>query len=113
MVGVLGDKATAEELKREIGEYLRTELLLELSQEKTKITNLGDDRAKFLGVEFHVPKPRESKVITRHTTEGRRVVVRVNHTRVYFSAPMREIFKDLRKVGFIKNDQGAPGAISK
>ena len=113
VVGVLGNKATAEKLKREIGEYLRTELLLELSQEKTKITNLGDDRAKFLGVEFHIPKPKESKVITRRTAGGRRVAARVNHTRMYFNAPMKEIFLDLRKAGFTKNDQGAPGAISK
>ena len=113
VVGVLGDKATANKLKREISEYLRTELLLELSQEKTKVTNLSDDRAKFLGVEFHIPKPKESKVVKRRMSNGRKVAARVNHTRVYFKAPMREIFLDLRKAGFTKNDKGVPGSISK
>lgn len=113
VVGVLGNRATADKLKTEIGEYLRTELHLELSQEKTKITNLGNDRAKFLGVEFHIPSPKESKVVTRQMSDGRRVAARVNHTRVYLNAPMKEIFLDLRKAGFTKNDKGAPGAISK
>lgn len=113
VVGVLGDKATANKLKREISEFVRTELLLELSQEKTKVTNLSDDRAKFLGVEFHIPKPKESKVVTRLTSNGRRVAARVNHTRVYFKAPMRDIFLDLRKEGFTKNDRGTPGSVNK
>lgn len=113
VVGVLGDKATTNKLKEEISEYLRTELLLELSQEKTKVTNLSDDRAKFLGVEFHIPKPKESKVVTRRMSDGRKVAARVKHTRVYFKAPMGEIFLDLRRAGFTKNDKGAPGAISK
>ena len=45
--------------------------------------------------------------------DGRKVAARVNHTRVYFKAPMGEIFLDLRRAGFTKNDKGAPGAISK
>lgn len=110
---MLGDRATADNLKREIGEYLKTELLLELSHEKTKITNLGDDRAKFLGVEFHIPNPKESKVVTRQMSDGRRVAARVNHTRVFFTAPMGDIYSDLRKAGFTKNNKGTPRAMCK
>lgn len=61
----MGAKETADSLKQEIDMFLKTDLKLELSQDKTKITNLGKDRAKFLGVEFYVPKPDESKVVTR------------------------------------------------
>ena len=42
----------ASKIKTEIMEFLRNKLKLTLSQEKTKITHLGNDRARFLGFRF-------------------------------------------------------------
>lgn len=103
----------AERLKAEIGNYLQDTLKLEMSEEKTKITNLSVDRAHFLGVEIHVPNPRESKLVTRNMMDGRKIVARVNHTRMYFQAPIREIYKDLLKAGFVKDEEGTPSALTK
>lgn len=113
MVGIIGEKDFAETLKLGIGEFLKKELSLDLSEEKTKITNLGSERARFLGVEFHIPNPRESKLITRNMADGRKIVSRVNHVRIFFKAPMKEIYADLQKAGFCKDDKGTPGAINK
>lgn len=97
----------------EIGEFLKNELSLDLNLDKTKVTNLGDERAKFLGVEFHVPNPSEAKVVTRNMADGRKIVSRVNHVRIYFKAPMKEIYSKLLQAGFCKDEKGTPSAITK
>ena len=50
----IGSKAEAETIKHEIKEWLETHLSLELSEEKTLITNAKQERARFLGYEIGV-----------------------------------------------------------
>lgn len=49
VLGLIGTKAEAEEIKRQLGEFLQGTLKLELSQEKTLITNATSEAARFLG----------------------------------------------------------------
>ncbi len=49
IVGVVGKYDFTQNLKELIAKFLEEELKLSLSQEKTKITHLGKDRANFLG----------------------------------------------------------------
>src|SRR5437660_5131500 len=51
-LGFSGPKAEAEEIKRDIRDFLRDTLKLELSEEKTLITHLRTGAAKFLGYEI-------------------------------------------------------------
>ncbi len=51
-LGFSGPKAEAEEIKREIKDFLQETLKLELSEEKTLITHIRTDAAKFLGYEI-------------------------------------------------------------
>lgn len=51
LVGIIGSKADADALKTWLTEYLRTELQLELSAEKTLITNVKE-RVRFLGYDI-------------------------------------------------------------
>src|SRR5437879_6621354 len=51
-LGFSGPKAEAEEIKREIRDFLRDTLKLELSEEKTLITHTRTRAAKFLGYEI-------------------------------------------------------------
>lgn len=53
LLGFIGPKREAEEIKQKIAAYLRDELKLELNQDKTLITHARDGRAKFLGYEVH------------------------------------------------------------
>lgn len=55
IIGILGSKEDAKSLKSKITEYLQNSLKLELSEEKTLITN-SSDKAKFLGYEIYVRK---------------------------------------------------------
>lgn len=113
IIGIVGERSVAENLKFEVGEFLKDALKLEMSEEKTKITNLSTDRARFVGVDIHIPNPREAKLVTRNMKDGRKIVTRVNHTRMYFEAPIKSIFKDLHEAGFTKDEKGTPSAITK
>ncbi|HLW02983.1 MAG TPA: reverse transcriptase/maturase family protein, partial [Ktedonobacterales bacterium] len=51
LLGFVGSKAEAEEIKEGIGTFLRDHLKLEQSQEKTLVTHARTQRARFLGYE--------------------------------------------------------------
>lgn len=53
LLGFVGPKAEAEEIKAKLTMFLRDELKLELSAEKTLITHATQERARFLGYEIH------------------------------------------------------------
>jgi hypothetical protein len=52
MIGVIGPRSEALEIKRRIGEFLQETLKLKLSEEKTLVTDAGRKPAKFLGYEI-------------------------------------------------------------
>jgi len=54
LLGYTGPKAEAENIKQRIATFLRDELKLTLSDEKTLITHARDEKARFLGYEVHV-----------------------------------------------------------
>jgi group II intron reverse transcriptase/maturase len=54
LLGFAGPKAEAEEIKQRLAAFLRDELRLELSPEKTLITHARTQRARFLGYEISV-----------------------------------------------------------
>jgi hypothetical protein len=68
LLGFTGPKAEAEEIKQRMAEFLRDELKLELSEEKTLITHARTQAARFLGYEI-TTQQNSSKI-----TGGRRVV---------------------------------------
>ena len=54
LLGFIGPKSEAEEIKRKLEAFLREQLKLELSQTKTLITHARTERARFLGYEIQV-----------------------------------------------------------
>jgi hypothetical protein len=54
LLGFTGPKAEAEEVKQRLAQFLREELKLELSQEKTLITHARTGAARFLGYDITV-----------------------------------------------------------
>ncbi|MBP3038770.1 hypothetical protein J9303_04525 [Bacillaceae bacterium Marseille-Q3522] len=53
VIGVIGSKELTKQIKKEVGEFLTTELKLSLSEEKTLITNFKNP-VKFLGYEMYI-----------------------------------------------------------
>lgn len=51
LIGVIGSKVDAKQVKADVGQFIRQQLHLELSQEKTLITH-GSDFAQFLSFQI-------------------------------------------------------------
>jgi hypothetical protein len=51
LLGFNGPRSEAEEIKHQLRDFLREELKLELSEEKTLITHARSEAARFLGYE--------------------------------------------------------------
>ena len=58
ILGFIGPKAEAEEIKAKLAEFLRETLGLELNQDKTLITHARTQPARFLGYRHHRPALR-------------------------------------------------------
>jgi hypothetical protein len=69
LLGFVGPKAEAEEIKHKLGEFLQDSLKLELSQEKTLITHATTQAAHFLGYDIVTQQAN-----TRHGPNGHRTV---------------------------------------
>lgn len=70
LIGFTGPKSEAEDIKQRLGRFLRDELRLEMSQEKTLITHARTGKARFLGYEISVS--RNDRRAERKTGNRRR-----------------------------------------
>jgi hypothetical protein len=76
LIGFAGPKAEAEEIKQRLAHFLRDELKLEMSQEKTLITHAKTGAARFLGYEINVSRddrrsePKRGKRRQRRSLNG-------------------------------------------
>jgi group II intron reverse transcriptase/maturase len=70
LLGFTGPKAEAEEIKTRLAAFLRDELKLELSQDKTLITHARTGAARFLGYEITVQHADHKVTGTRRSTNG-------------------------------------------
>lgn len=83
---------------------------LELSEEKTRITHLTADRAKYLGFEIG-RRPRSYTESLRSTTKTN-VTRRASNTRIQIYAPTDTIVENLISHGFA-TDKRTPKAVTK
>lgn len=64
IVGVIGSKEDAEQVKADIKEFLISKLKLEMSESKTKITHTSD-RARFLGYDITISRSQDTTKTAR------------------------------------------------
>lgn len=70
LLGFAGPKREAEEIKSKVGQFLREELRLELSEPKTLITHTTSQAARFLG--YEIKTQHADTKITRNRRAGQR-----------------------------------------
>jgi group II intron reverse transcriptase/maturase len=70
LLGYIGPKSEAVEIKQRIAEFLGNRLKLQLSDEKTLIAHALDERAKFLGYELHVLHADSKHTAGRRSING-------------------------------------------
>lgn len=110
LIGVWGRKSYAEKLKSNISVLLK-ELKLELSIEKTLITNARASRAKFLGTFIKKMASTRGSLFTKVDRMSRRVAV----GNLWMSAPISNLVKKLEDKLFLKRvgHRWVPKSISK
>lgn len=103
IVGVTGSKELAEELKKEIQEFLEEKLKLTLNMEKTKITDAEKSRALFLGANIRVNSSRTyDQKKTERTSKNRIFKARIPVGKILILAPLERITKKLESQGICK-----------
>ncbi|MFB7090298.1 reverse transcriptase domain-containing protein [Streptomyces sp. NPDC056296] len=76
LLGFTGPKAEAEQIKQRLAQFLRDELRLELSQEKTLITHARTGAARFLGHEI-TTQHNDTKKTGRYRRVNGQIALRV------------------------------------
>jgi group II intron reverse transcriptase/maturase len=108
IIGIIGPKRLAEEVKEKIGQFLKSRLHLKLSQEKTRITNARTEEAEFLGYRIRLGKSDKELRITKSTNKSGRVFARRSTGfQVVLKVPIDKLIKRLAQKGFCDN-QGNP-----
>jgi len=79
LLGLIGSKQEAEQIKRQIKDWLSENLKLNLSEEKTLITNATHGAAKFLGYEI-VTQQCQTKCTNGQRSANGRIALRVPGT---------------------------------
>src|SRR5712691_6132424 len=74
VLGFTGSKSEAEEIKQQLRTFLREELKLELSEEKTLITHARSGAARFLGYEITVRQENRKRTKNRASGTKRRSI---------------------------------------
>jgi group II intron reverse transcriptase/maturase len=70
LLGFAGTKAEAEQIKARLGQFVRDDLKLELSEEKTLITHARTGAARFLGYEITVQHGNRKIIRGRRAVNG-------------------------------------------
>lgn len=113
VIGVSGTKETAEKIREEVRIFLAEELKLELSMEKTKITHLGTNYAKFLGHYIKVQTLTQHVSSRRRSVETREVLnMRKSTGKPKILVPIDLLKDKLVEKGFAKPD-GMPRSCNK
>jgi group II intron reverse transcriptase/maturase len=86
LLGFIGPKSEAEEIKQQLRKFLQEELKLELSEEKTLITHARSEAARFLGYQITVLH-KSTKQTTRKSSDGKRTDSRSINGRIGLRLP--------------------------
>lgn len=103
IIGLNGSKETAKEIKGLCAEFLKRDLGLELSEEKTKVTHAKTEEAMFLGVRLGVGKASDQKQ-AKITRNGKTFKKRVTGWQPKMLIPTNELLTKLRSEGLIKGE---------
>lgn len=77
VIGYIGTKEEAEQIKEQIRDFLKEELNLELSEDKTLITHAKSERARFLGYEVDTRSSQDRRVENGRRTQRGKIRLRI------------------------------------
>lgn len=111
LIGVWGPRSLAANIRVDVQKFLLQDLELELSMEKTLITNIRTDRAKFLGIYIKRNSSNKVTFFTRdsNSKHNRRIRTAGN---IVMMMPTLDIVNRLIDNGFVKREKGSWRSIS-
>lgn len=112
MIGVTGTYELAVQIREEVRVFLQKNLKLELSMEKTKITHLGDEYAKFLGYYIKCNTASQNVSSRRKDEAGEILNIRKSTGKPKLIVPRNLLKTKLIQNGFA-NEQGRPKYLGK
>jgi group II intron reverse transcriptase/maturase len=77
LLGFNGPRSEAEEIKQQLRDFLRDQLKLELSEEKTLITHARSEAARFLGYEVTTLQEDRKRTMTKNGMDRRSINGRI------------------------------------
>ena len=101
---------TAAQIKDQVRRFLKTELSLELSDEKTKMTHLPTGKAQFLGTYIYRHNRRYSTSRRTKSVQGK---MKISNSRMQLEAPTNQIAAKLASLGYCDLETKRPKAITK
>jgi hypothetical protein len=112
LIGVVGPRSLAIKIRDEVKYFLKQNLNLELSMDKTKITHLGTQFAKFLG--YHIRcSTLKQHISTRRMSRLGGIINTIKSTgKPKILVPINDLRNQLIKNGFA-NEKGFPKFMGK
>jgi group II intron reverse transcriptase/maturase len=101
LIGITGPHQLAEEIKERIGQFLKSNLNLTLSVEKTRITQARTEEAEFLGYRIRLGRSsKEQKQTLSTNASGKNFKRRSTGMQIVLKAPMEKLIQRLCQKGF-------------
>ena len=109
LLGFIGPKSEAEAIKQQLRKFLREELKLELSEEKTLLTHARSEAARFLG--YEVTTLHDDRTRTKRTTNGNgtETMCRSINSGIGLRVPHEVIETNVRATCKVKRQDSEPG----
>jgi group II intron reverse transcriptase/maturase len=107
LIGLSGPYRLAQQIKEELRDFLKTELKLTLSEEKTHITPGRSGKAHYLGTTLAIGRGGEAKQVWTTNGSGKYFKRRSTGWEVVMEAPIADLIKRLAAKGFC-SALGAP-----
>jgi len=105
LIGICGSRQIAEEIKEKIREFLKNELKLTSSEEKTRITHARTEQAEFLGTLISIGRSQTQQKVTLSTNaSGRYYQRRSTGWEVIIKCPIDRLIKRLAEKGYCEED---------
>ena len=101
LIGIIGPQKLAEEIKEQVGQFLKSKLNLTLSSEKTRITQARTEDAEFLGYRIRLGRSDgEQKQTLSTNASGKTFKRRSTGMQITLKTPMEKLIKRLHQKGF-------------
>jgi hypothetical protein len=101
LIGLIGPKRLAEEIKEKIGLFLKAKLRLTLSAEKTQITQARTEEAEFLGYRIRLGRSdKEPKQTLSTNASGKNFKRRSTGMQIILKVPTEKLIQRLYQKGF-------------